>query len=128
MNILGARYSEKIAGLVYLDAAFNRADGSEEYDSVARTLPRAPNPQASDLASVSALQAFQKKVWGDESSSRAPPVVRQAITKVMQQTTTAYNPDPIPASPQWRSMLYRNRFLTSCVLGITPTIPRLRTM
>ncbi len=114
MHILGARYSGKIAGLVYLDAAFNRADGSEDYDSVARILPRAPNPQASDLASVYALQAFQKRVWGtaqpmaqirgrytingDGSLSPAAgpsPVVRQAITKAMQQTMTAYNPDPI---------------------------------
>ena len=114
MHILGARYLDKIAGLVYLDAAFNRADGSEDYDSVARTLPRAPNPQASDLASVSALQAFQKRVWGtaqpvaqirnrytidgDESLSPAPgppPVVRQAIAKALQQTATAFNPDPI---------------------------------
>jgi len=114
MNILGARYMGKIAGLVYLDAAFNRADRSEDYDSMARTLPRAPNPQAVDLASVSALRAFQKRVWGtaqpvaqirgrytingDGSLSPdpgPPPVVRQAITKVMQQTATAYNPEPI---------------------------------
>ncbi len=94
--------------------AFNRADGSEEYDSVAPKLPRGPNPQASDLASLSALQAFQKRIGlpappaaqvrarytvnGDGSLRPAPgppPVVRQAITRSMQQTTTAYHPDPI---------------------------------
>jgi pimeloyl-ACP methyl ester carboxylesterase len=40
MHILGARYSAKVAGLVYIDAAFNRADRSAAYDSVARACRR----------------------------------------------------------------------------------------
>ena len=44
MHVLGARYSRRITGLVYIDAAFNRADGSDDYDAVARTLPSAPRP------------------------------------------------------------------------------------
>jgi pimeloyl-ACP methyl ester carboxylesterase len=37
LHVLGARHSAKLAGLIYLDAAFNRADGSEDYDAVARS-------------------------------------------------------------------------------------------
>jgi pimeloyl-ACP methyl ester carboxylesterase len=53
LHVLGASYSAQIAGLVYIDAAFNRADGSEDYDAVAKTLPDAPRPEAADLASFS---------------------------------------------------------------------------
>jgi pimeloyl-ACP methyl ester carboxylesterase len=38
LHVLGARYSAKLAGVVYIDAAFNRADG-EDYDAAARSCP-----------------------------------------------------------------------------------------
>ena len=50
MHVLGARYSTRIAGLVYVDAAFDRGDDadSEAFNAVARTLPAAPSPKAED--------------------------------------------------------------------------------
>ncbi|MGH9384348.1 MAG: alpha/beta fold hydrolase [Vicinamibacterales bacterium] len=68
LHILGARDPAQIGGLVYIDAAFNRADGSEDYDAVARTLPPRPGPQPSDLASFAALAAFLKS-----TQSAIPP-------------------------------------------------------
>ena len=114
MHILGARHSAKISGLIYIDAAFNRADGSEDYDAIVRKLPPPLKPQASDLASMAALRTFLTRIYGavppeaylrsryafnpDGSVSAewmpAAPV-RQAITAVMQKTATAYNPERI---------------------------------
>jgi pimeloyl-ACP methyl ester carboxylesterase len=60
MHPLGARHSTRIAGLVYVDAAFDRGDDtdSEAYDAVRRTLPGAPGPGPGDLASFTALRSF----------------------------------------------------------------------
>jgi len=114
MHVLGARDSAKIAGLVYLDAAFNRADGSDDYDAVARTLPRPPNPGPADLASFATLRAFLVGIQGGagpEAHLRAKYVanadgtiarpwapdlpVRQALTAEMQAWSKAYNPDRV---------------------------------
>ncbi len=114
MHVLGARHATKIAGLIYIDAAFNRADGSEEYDAAARTLPGAPGPGAADRASFDALRAFLVKVQGaagpeahlrarfianpDGSIARqwAPDLpVRQALTAEMQAMSKAYSPERI---------------------------------
>jgi pimeloyl-ACP methyl ester carboxylesterase len=64
LHVLGARHSAKIAGLVYVDAAFNRADGANDYDAVARTLPPAPRPGPEALASFAALRSFLEKTQG----------------------------------------------------------------
>jgi len=66
MHVLGARYSTRIAGLVYLDAAFDRGDNadSEAFNAVARTLPAAPSPKEGDLASFTALRAYLEKYGG----------------------------------------------------------------
>lgn len=66
MHVLGARYSSRIAGLVYVDAAFDRGDDadSEAFNAVARTLPAAPSPTAADLASFTALRAYLEKYGG----------------------------------------------------------------
>ena len=116
MHVLGARSPEKIAGLVYLDAAFNRGDTADgkAHDAVARSLPAAPGPTAGDLASFSALRSFLEKTQGavgpeahlrarflanaDGSVGRpwAPdPPVRQAIANEMAAATKAYNPEPV---------------------------------
>jgi len=58
LHVLGSRHAARVAGLVYIDAAFNRADGSPDYDAVARKLPPAPNPGPNDRASFAALRAF----------------------------------------------------------------------
>jgi len=66
VGLLGARYSGRIAGLVYVDAAFDRGGdaGSETFNAVARTLPAAPSPKAADLASFTALRAYLEKYGG----------------------------------------------------------------
>jgi pimeloyl-ACP methyl ester carboxylesterase len=116
MHILGARYSTRIAGLVYLDAAFNRGDDadSEAYNAVARTLPAAPRPTTADLASFTTLRSFLVRVQGaagpeahlrasfnlnPDGSVGAPWApdlpIRQALTNEMRALTKAYNPDRI---------------------------------
>jgi pimeloyl-ACP methyl ester carboxylesterase len=116
MHILGARYSEKIAGLVYLDAAFDRGDDSdtEAYNAVARTLPNPPAPTATDRASFAAVRAYLERTQGaagpeahlrarfltnPDGSIRgewAPELpIRQEITKEMRAAYDAYKPAPI---------------------------------
>ena len=114
MHALGARHSPRITGLVYVDAAFNRADGSNDADAAARTLPAAPRPAPADLASYAALRVFLEKTQGaagPEAHLRAKYLpnadgtvgqawapdlpVRQAITNEMRAMASAYNPEPI---------------------------------
>jgi pimeloyl-ACP methyl ester carboxylesterase len=66
MHVLGARYATRIAGLVYVDAAFDRGDDAdnEAFDAVSRTLPAAPSTKADDLASFSALRVYLEKYGG----------------------------------------------------------------
>lgn len=66
MHALGARYAARIAGLVYVDAAFDRGDDAdnEAFNAVARTLPTAPTPKAADLASFTTLRACLEKGGG----------------------------------------------------------------
>ena len=66
MHALGARSSSRVAGLVYVDAAFDRGDDAdnEAFNAVAKTLPAAPSPKAADLASFQALRAYLDKYGG----------------------------------------------------------------
>ena len=66
MHALGARYPTRIAGLVYVDAAFDRGDDAdnETFNAVSRTLPAAPSPKETDLASFTALRAYLDKYGG----------------------------------------------------------------
>ena len=116
MHVLGARYSERIAGLVYLDAAFDRGDDAdtEAYNSVARTLPAPPAPQPADLASFAAVRAYLERTQGaagPEAHLRArflttpdgriggqwspDAQIRQEITREMRAAYTSYNPERI---------------------------------
>lgn len=116
LHVLGARHSAKIAGSVYIDAAFNRGDDSdsEAYNAVARTLPAAPARGPGDMASFTTLRAFLERTQGfagpeaylrarwvanpDGSIARmwAPDVpIRQAMSKEMQAAYKPYNPEPI---------------------------------
>jgi pimeloyl-ACP methyl ester carboxylesterase len=114
LHLLAARHSGKIAGVVYIDGAFNRADGSEDYDAVARTLPPPPAPGPADRASFTALRSFLVSVQGaagPEAHLRArylanadgtiarqwapDPPVRQALSAEMQAMSKAYNPERI---------------------------------
>jgi pimeloyl-ACP methyl ester carboxylesterase len=114
LHVLGARHSESVAGVVYLDAAFNRGDNSdaEAYNAIARSLPAAPGPAPADLASFFALRAFLERTQGgagpeahlrarfttnpDGSVGRqwAPELpIRQAISREMAALTKGYNPE-----------------------------------
>jgi len=116
LHVIGARNAEMIGGLVYVDAAFDRGDDSDNqaYDAVARTLPAAPNAGPSDRASFATLNAFLKKTQGslvpeahlrarylgnaDGTVARmwAPDVaVRQAISREMQAQYKPYKPERI---------------------------------
>jgi non-heme chloroperoxidase len=116
LHVLGARHSARIAGLVYIDAAFDRGDDSDNaaYGAVARTLPSAPSPGPGDLASFTTLRAFLEKTQGavfPESHLRArwlanpdgtvarlwapDAPIRQAMSKEMQAAYTPYNPERI---------------------------------
>jgi non-heme chloroperoxidase len=114
LHVLGARDSASVAGLVYIDAAFNRADGSDDYDAVARTLPPNPRPEPADLASFATLRSFLERTQGfagpeaylrtrwvgnaDGSVARmwapAPPVF-QAMSREIQAAVKQFNPTPI---------------------------------
>jgi non-heme chloroperoxidase len=116
LHVLGAHHATEVAGLVYVDAAFNRADGSEDYDAVARKLPPAPGPQAKHLASFTALGALLAETQtrgaalpeahlrarytvnpdGSVGAAWMPaPPVRQAFTTEMRRMSEAYNPERI---------------------------------
>jgi len=114
MHVLGARYSTRIAGLVYVDAAFDRADRFEEYETLSRKMPPPPRPAPADLESFAALRAFLMRAqgpFGPEARLRAryvanadgsvrgawlpdAPVV-QAYSNEMRAMTAAYHPEPI---------------------------------
>jgi non-heme chloroperoxidase len=116
LHVLGARYSEKIAGLVYLDAAFNRGDDSDSaaYDAVARGLATPPGPEPRDRASFAAWRLYLERTQGaagPEAHLRArfltnpdgsvggqwaPDLpIRQEMTKEMRAAYNPYNPERI---------------------------------
>jgi pimeloyl-ACP methyl ester carboxylesterase len=113
MHVLGARHSARIRGLVYVDAAFDQGFASdvEAYNAVAKTVPTAPGPTASDLASFAALRAYLEKSGnGPEGYLRtryvlnpdgrlglwAPDLsIRQTMTREIQAAYKPYNPERI---------------------------------
>jgi pimeloyl-ACP methyl ester carboxylesterase len=115
MHVLGARYSDKVKGLVYIDAAFDRGDraDNEAYAAAAGEVPLSPGPQAGDLASFTALRAYLEKRGGagPEAFLRAryrtnpdgspgelwapDPAIRQAMSKEIQAAYNPYNPERI---------------------------------
>jgi pimeloyl-ACP methyl ester carboxylesterase len=115
MHILGARHADRVAGLIYVDAAFDRADRFEAHEAATRALPGAPRPAAADLASFAALRSFLSTTWGSpgpgpEARLRAryvanadgsvrpwapEPHVMQALSAEMKAMTTAYTPERI---------------------------------
>ena len=114
MHVLGARYSTRIAGLVYVDAAFDRADMFEEHEAAVRALPAPPRPQPADLASFTALRAFLTRTQGPpgpEARLRARYLanadgsvrgawmpdahVLQAFSSEMRMITTTYKPERV---------------------------------
>jgi len=70
LSSIGSRYPERVSGLVYLDAgyqyAFDNGKGGtlDELQKSANPLPAPPQPNESDLASFSSLQAWFTRVNG----------------------------------------------------------------
>ena len=115
LHVLGAHYTTKIRGLVYVDAAFDRGDDADTqtFNAVARTPPAPPNPAAVDLASFAALRAYLERFGGGgpEGYLRtryrtnadgtiaglwAPDApVRQAMSSAIQAGYKAYDPERI---------------------------------
>jgi non-heme chloroperoxidase len=114
MHVLGDRHAAQVAALVYIDAAFNRADDSADYDAKLRELPRAPGPQPTDLVSTAALREFRARndmpaypeaevrnrfVVGPEGNISGPRMpassVREGISAAINAAVTQYDPQPI---------------------------------
>jgi non-heme chloroperoxidase len=115
MHVLGARHATRIAGLVYVDAAFDRGDDadSEAFNAVARTVPAAPSSKPDDRASFTALRAYLEKYGGagPEAHLRARWVANpdgtiarmfaperaivQAMSKEMRAGYKPYSPERI---------------------------------
>lgn len=114
MHVLGSRHAAEIAGLIYIDAAFNRGKSSTAYNAKLRELPAAPRPQPDDLRSVATYRAFTQRTGGtvgpeaevrnkyvvdaagNISGSVAPaPSVRNGITATISGISKGYNPAPI---------------------------------
>ena len=64
MHVLGTRYADQIAGLVYVDGAFNRGDSFAEHETAIRAMPPSPRPQPADFSSFAALQAYLTRTTG----------------------------------------------------------------
>jgi pimeloyl-ACP methyl ester carboxylesterase len=115
MHVLGARSSAKIRGLVYIDAAFDRGDDSDQeaYGAVARRVPTPPGPKPADLVSFTTLRTYLEKYGGAgpegylRTRYRAnpdggiaglwtpAPSIIQAMTKEIRAAYQPYSPDPI---------------------------------
>ena len=113
MHVLGARYSTRIAGLVYVDAAFDRSDKFEAHEAAAKALPGPSGPRPADLASFTALRAFLTTQGppGPEGRLRAryvanadgsvrgrwtpEPHVMQAFSNEMRTAYKTYSPERI---------------------------------
>lgn len=65
LNELGARHSDRIAGLVYLDAAFDRTwKQPPEFDAVQDALPEAPPAKPKNFTSYAELRDYMIRVGG----------------------------------------------------------------
>lgn len=70
LSSIGSRYPERVAGLIYLDAAYSYAfyDAAhgdwEQQDQDEPRLQNPPPPTAADLANFEAYRAYQKRVLG----------------------------------------------------------------
>lgn len=100
--------------MVYIDAAFDRADDSADYDAKLRELPRNPGPQASGLGSIATLRDYLSRnempsfpeaevrnryvvdPEGNISGQKMPAsAVREGISATMRAAVSEYDPEPI---------------------------------
>lgn len=59
LNTLGVHHADRVAALVYLDAAYDRSTrATKRYRELSASLPDAPRPIPEELASYAALQRF----------------------------------------------------------------------
>jgi pimeloyl-ACP methyl ester carboxylesterase len=119
MHVLAARYTNRVSALIYVDAAFDRADRFEAHEAASRAMPAPPRPQPADSASFAALREYLTRLGnpvGPEARLRTryvanadgtvrawspEPHVMQAYQGEMRALTKAYKPERIrvPALP-----------------------------
>lgn len=107
LSSVACRYPARVAGLVYLDAAyqyaFDNGEGTTLEDLQKNPPPQLPEPSAADLASFTAYQAWFKRIIGIEppeaelrqmmesapdgsvGRSRAPSSIPQAVQSGMKK-------------------------------------------
>lgn len=114
MHLLGSSHRSKVSGLVYIDAAFNRAADRAGYTAKLRELPASPSPQPADLASMAAFKAFAVRNGNTvfpEAEVRAgyvvnaagaitgqwqpEPAVRKGYGDLMNSVMKSYAPAPL---------------------------------
>jgi non-heme chloroperoxidase len=97
LSSLGARHSDRIAGLVYLDAAADRTTPLDpKLEEITRKLsaavPDGPSPSASDRKSFPAMQEYLQSVFGNALPEAE---VRAEYAATAQGSVGAYR------VPQW---------------------------
>jgi pimeloyl-ACP methyl ester carboxylesterase len=118
MSSVANRHPDRVAGFVYLDAAysyaFDNGKGADAREMQALRPPQPPPPGATDLASFAALQKYYERVDGFQTpeaelrqqweSDAAGRVVRQrnppgsvAIGSLFMNPTKKYASIPVPA-------------------------------
>jgi pimeloyl-ACP methyl ester carboxylesterase len=70
LSYLGANHPQRFAGLIYLDAAYDRTTTSKEGRATNALLPARPPPRPSDLVSYEALKEYVRRT---EGSARTIP-------------------------------------------------------
>jgi len=64
LSYLGAHHPERFAGLVYLDAAYDRTVGQRSLTTPDELLPERPPPRPDELLSYEALQRYSLRTMG----------------------------------------------------------------
>lgn len=63
MTVIASRHSDRVAGLVYLDAAYDRTrEKPEDYQTTQDSLPPTPRPGPSDVVSYEAAKAYMDRI------------------------------------------------------------------
>jgi pimeloyl-ACP methyl ester carboxylesterase len=128
LSFIATSHPDRVAGLVYLEAgypyAFDNGKGPSMMEFQGIGGPQPPAPSTSDLASFSALQAWNEKVLG----FRTP----EAELRQTWDATSDGRPEKFRASPGSRMlgtivmgpMKYAHIPATSLVIFASPTLQR----
>lgn len=91
LSFIGARHPDRVAGLVYLDAAYDRADGvSDEEVELNRSLPAMPRPEPHELRSYEAFLGYLARIGSDSST----PIPEGAVMSMLDLESGSRRIDP----------------------------------